>query len=173
MPNITSLNNSKMSASKKMMIKKWVINQVIYQVRAYTPSSDGVMNESFLGGHTDYKELETAKKVYEAEKDNYENISLTETPFLVEEVFNEFCEDVGINKKYEIKYIATKGVKNKDDESVYNKQCDKCGKECEENEWFICRDCGILFCIECDKKENPHASVKCSKCDDMLWLSRG
>jgi hypothetical protein len=48
--------------------------------------------------------------VYEAEKDNHENISLTETPFLVEDVFNEFCQDVGVDKNYEIKYLATKGV---------------------------------------------------------------
>jgi hypothetical protein len=161
-----SFNFTNMGASKKVMIKKWAINQVLYQVRAYKPSPYGIMNEEFLGGHIDHKDLETAKKVYEAEKDNHENISLTETPFLVEDVFNEFCQDVGVDKNYEIKYIVTKGVNNKDKKSVYNKQCDKCGKECEENEWFICGDCSQCFCIDCDKALNPHASGKCKVCED-------
>lgn len=110
MPNITSLKNAKMCECKKRTIKEWVTNKVMYQVRAYTPSPYGIMNESFLGGKTDYEDLETAKKVYEAEKDNYENIFLTETPFLVEEVFNDFCGDLGVDKKYEIKHLVTKGV---------------------------------------------------------------
>jgi hypothetical protein len=52
------------------------------------------------------------------------------------------------------------------------KPCDKCGKECEENEWFICGDCGTLFCIECDKKENPHASGKCNKCEKQFYSAK-
>jgi hypothetical protein len=51
------------------------------------------------------------------------------------------------------------------DNEEYNNQCDKCGKECEKDNWFICGgDCGELFCIDCDKKHNPHPSGKCKVC---------
>ena len=54
-----------------------------------------------------------------------------------------------------------------DEEDNKPKQCDKCGKVCEKDNWFICGgDCGELFCIDCDKALNPHASGKCKVCED-------
>jgi hypothetical protein len=66
----------------------------------------------------------------------------------------------------------------KDKEDTYNdeywcslcgiiKPCDKCGKDCERDNWFICGgDCGELFCHDCDAKYNPHPSGKCKVCED-------
>jgi hypothetical protein len=50
---------------------------------------------------------------------------------------------------------------------INTKQCDKCGKECEKDNWFICGgDCGKLFCIDCDKAHNPNPMGKCKVCED-------
>jgi len=49
---------------------------------------------------------------------------------------------------------------------INTKQCDKCGKECEKDDWFICGGCSELFCHDCDTNHNPHASGKCKVCED-------
>ena len=80
-----------------------------YQVRAYKPSPYENMSEIFLGEKMD-TDLETAIKVYEAEKDNYENIFLTQTPVLMEDDFNKVADELGLDLNYKVRYIATKGV---------------------------------------------------------------
>ena len=89
--------------------KMELLNTFTYQVRAYKPSPYENMSEIFLGEKMD-TDLETAMKVYEAEKDNYENIFLTQTPVLTEDDFNEVAESVGVDMCYDVKYIIKKGV---------------------------------------------------------------
>jgi hypothetical protein len=88
-----------------------LFNRKVYQVRAYASHYNKTMNETFISEiSTDYQDLETAMEIYETAKDLWENISLTETPFLVEDEYNDLCEYMGVDKKYEIKYIATRGL---------------------------------------------------------------
>jgi hypothetical protein len=125
-----------------------LLNKVVYQVRA------GFNYQHFIGDKTDY-DFETAEEIYEKNKTIFNWLAITQTPYLCEEEFNDLANKLGINRSYEVVYITKNDTK----------PCSKCGKDCEENEWFICGGCGTLFCIDCDKKENPHASGKCNKCE--------
>lgn len=33
-------------------------------------------------------------------------------------------------------------------------ECDECGILCEDDDWFICGECCLCFCLPCDEKLN-------------------
>lgn len=75
-----------------------LFNRKVYQVRA------GKDYDEFIGDNTDY-DFETAKKVYDENKNMYNKIAITMTPFLCEEEFMDLADKLGIYASYEVKYI--------------------------------------------------------------------
>ena len=52
------------------------------------------------------------------------------------------------------------------DPDEYPDYCDICAKDIQpEDDWFICGDCCIRYCVACDKKENAsHKGRTCAQC---------